>query len=310
MSGAPAVGSAPALIVNVSHLGPLDGAILEGLLEIALHADELGFDQLLMTDHVVLGTNLDSHAALGGPFPWPPEHPYPDPLIVLAAIAAMTSRIRLTTGVLIAPLRPAVLLAKQAATLDQISNGRLELGVGTGWQLEEFEALGVPMEGKAARMDDLVRACRTLWRDSPASFESPTVSFRDIYCRPLPVQPGGVPFWFAGGPNRAVARRVAELGDGWCPLTRSTSQVWPGASASCARSSSGPAVTRPAPGCGSPCRPCATVVGPTSTRPSPRSTPTSRPAPPPSRSRSATSSTGSTRCPTPSVRPVTRCRAS
>ena len=103
-----------------------------------------------------------------GKFPLPPEYPWFEPLTMLAAIAGATSRIRLATGVLISPLRPAVLLAKIAATLDVVSGGRLDLGVGTGWQREEYEASGIPFAGRAARMDDQLRACRVLWSDAPA----------------------------------------------------------------------------------------------------------------------------------------------
>jgi probable F420-dependent oxidoreductase len=207
-----------ALTVNVSHLGDWARPYQDQLLAIARCSDELGFEQIMLTDHVVLGTNLDSHGALGGPFPWPPEHPYPDPIVMLSAIAAVTTNIRLSTGVLLAPMRAAVLLAKMIATLDQLSHGRVDLGVGTGWQQEEFDALGVPMEGKAARMDDTIRACKVLWRGGPSTFSSPTVSYTDVFCVPLPAQGADVPIWFAGAPIRRVAQRVAELGAGWLPL--------------------------------------------------------------------------------------------
>jgi alkanesulfonate monooxygenase SsuD/methylene tetrahydromethanopterin reductase-like flavin-dependent oxidoreductase (luciferase family) len=120
--------------------------------------------------------------------------------------------------VLIAPIRPALLLAKTLATLDVLSGGRLDLGVGSGWQREEFEAAGVPFERRAARMDDVLRACRVLWRDSPASFSSPTVSFDEIWCEPRPVQEGGIPISFgcALGPKNVA--RIVEMGAGWAPL--------------------------------------------------------------------------------------------
>src|SRR5207237_1783610 len=107
-----------------------------------------------------------------------------EPLTLLTAVAAITSTIRLATGILIAPLRPAVLLAKTAATLDVLSGGRLELGVGTGWQQEEFEALGVSYEDRWQRTDDAIAACRVLWRDLPSTFESSTLSFHGFFCAP------------------------------------------------------------------------------------------------------------------------------
>ena len=153
-----------------------------------------------------------------GTFPYPPEEPWPEPLVVLAAIAGVTTRVRLSTGILIAPLRPAVLLAKTAATLDVLSGGRLDLGVGSGWQREEFWASGIEWADREQRLDDTVAACRVLWRDAPASFTSPTVSFADIWCRPAPLQPGGIPVWFGGGATERTARRIATSGDGWLPM--------------------------------------------------------------------------------------------
>jgi probable F420-dependent oxidoreductase len=152
-----------------------------------------------------------------GKFPLPPEYPWFEPLTMLAAIAGATSRIRLGTGVLITPLRPAVLLAKIAATLDVVSGGRLDLGVGTGWQREEYEASGIPFAGRMARMDDQLRACRVLWRDGPASFDSETVRFEGIWSNPKPLQ-SPLPLWFGLAPTEANARRVAELGQGWIPI--------------------------------------------------------------------------------------------
>jgi probable F420-dependent oxidoreductase len=142
--------------------------------------------------------------------------------VALGAVAAVTRRARLGTNVLIAPLRPAVLLAKMVATLDVLSGGRVDLGVGVGWQLDEFAAVGVPFEGVGGRLEDLVGACQTLWRGGPASFASPTVSFTDMVCSPTPVQGSGLPIWFGGSARRTTARRVARLGHGWSPIGNTT----------------------------------------------------------------------------------------
>jgi alkanesulfonate monooxygenase SsuD/methylene tetrahydromethanopterin reductase-like flavin-dependent oxidoreductase (luciferase family) len=115
-------------------------------------------------------------------------------------------------------LRPATLLAKAAATLDAVSGGRLDLGVGSGWQREEFWAAGTGWADREQRLDDTVAACRILWRDAPASFASATVAFDSVWCRPQPVQPGGIPVWFGGGATERTARRIATLGDGWLPM--------------------------------------------------------------------------------------------
>ena len=100
-----------------------------------------------------------------------------------------------------------------------LSRGRLDLGVGTGWQREEFTDPGQPFAGRGARLDDTVRACRALWNEPPpVSFSSPTVRFADLWCEPRPVQRGGIPVWFGGGATDATARRIGALGDGWLPV--------------------------------------------------------------------------------------------
>ena len=138
--------------------------------------------------------------------------------MTLASIASATNNIRLSTSVLISPLRPPVLLAKMIATLDQLSHGRVDLGVGVGWQREEYDALQVPFEKRGQRLVDQLRACQTLWRDCPASFESETISFDNVYCRPAPAQTGGVPLWFGMAPSETNCQRIAELGVGWLPI--------------------------------------------------------------------------------------------
>jgi probable F420-dependent oxidoreductase len=194
----------------------LFGGDVRALVDVAEAADELGIGQVVLPDHVLIGAHTDRYPF--GTFPAPPERPWPEPLTVLAAIAARTRRIRLSTGVLVSPLRPAALLAKTVATLDALSGGRVDLGVGTGWQREEYDASGVPFEHRGRRMDDQLRACRALWADAPARFESSTVSFDDSWCRPAPVQAGGVPIWFGGPGTAATGRRIAELGVGWLPI--------------------------------------------------------------------------------------------
>src|SRR5262245_28431383 len=157
-----------------------------------------------------------------GPFPFPIEVPWLEPLTVLAAIAGATSRVRLATGILIAPLRPAIVLAKTVATLDVLSQGRVELGAGVSWQREEFDAAGLDFAARAQRLDDTIAACRVLWRDSPASFASQTVSFERLWCEPRPVQPGGIPVWFSGTLHQRNLERIVRWGDGWIPIMTAT----------------------------------------------------------------------------------------
>lgn len=207
----------PRIAVALSHVEPQVGPHLERLLELARAVEDGGADQLVLSEHVILADVISGHPGKASTFPFPGTEQYPEPMVALAAIAAVTRRVTLSTNILIAPLRPAALLAKMAATLDCLSGGRLELGVGTGWHQPEYAAIGVPMEKLPQRLDDTLRACRALWRTRPASFSSPTVSFTDMYCCPAPVQ-AELPLWIGGDVTRGMARRVAELGQGWTPM--------------------------------------------------------------------------------------------
>ncbi len=203
--------------VFITHANRVLGDDLSGLVDTARAIERAGADYVVVADHVVLGTTRDSHGALANPLPYPQDEPYPEPLVTLAAIAAVTSQLRLATGILIAPLRPPALLAKSAATLAALSQGRLDLGVGTGWHDEEFAALGTRLEDKVQRLDDAIEICRLLWSGEPVSFEAPSVTFSGVVCSPVP--PGGsVPLWFAGRPIAPTLRRVLRYGVGWLPL--------------------------------------------------------------------------------------------
>ena len=169
-----------------------------------------------MPDHLAIGTRTDRYPY--GKFPFERDEPWLEPLTLLAAMAGATRRIRLATSILIAPLRPALLLAKTLASLDVLSDGRVDLGVGTGWQPEEFDGAGTPFSGRGGRMDDTLRACRALWSQAPVSFESPTVRFESLWCLPQPVQEGGIPIWIGGALNARNRARMVEYGAGWMPL--------------------------------------------------------------------------------------------
>ena len=213
-----------ALSVTISGLARLFGDDLGAVVDVARIADDLGVDQLVLPDHVAIGSRLDRYP-YGAKFPYPAEEPWLEPLTALAAIAGATSRVRLGTGVLIAPLRPVLLLAKTVATLDVLSRGRLDLGIGTGWQREEFVERGMDFLGRTARMDDAVRACRALWEtEPPVSFVSPTISFSEIWSEPRPVQ-SRVPIWYGGQLTEPMVARISELGDGWLPLGPTVSEI-------------------------------------------------------------------------------------
>ncbi|MFJ8622520.1 TIGR03619 family F420-dependent LLM class oxidoreductase [Kitasatospora sp. NPDC093550] len=188
----------PQLSLGVSlqpHRPSDDGT---GLLRAARRAEELGFD------HVAVGNRLlESGFGLDT-----------DPFVLLAAVAGATTRLRLLTSVLVAPYYPAAVLANQAATLDVVSGGRLILGVGTGWNPEEFSAVGVPVRERGARTDDHLAAARALWSHRPTDFDGPFTTLRAARLGVTPVTPGGPPVWI-GGHSDAALRRALRLGDGW-----------------------------------------------------------------------------------------------
>jgi probable F420-dependent oxidoreductase len=196
--------------------GDMAGGDPAVVVDTARRAEEAGFAGVVISDHVVMGARTDRYP--WGSFKQAPDCPWPEPLTVLTAVAAVTTRLRLCTGILIAPLRPATLLAKTAATLDVLSHGRLELGVGTGWQQEEFDAQGLDAAARGQLLTDTIGACRALWGPSPASFASASVSFADIWCHPRPVSPGGPPVLFSGTLTPRNVRRIVDLGDGWIPI--------------------------------------------------------------------------------------------
>jgi len=218
-----------ALSVTVSGVSRLFGAGPDALLEAARIADAVGIDQLAFPDHLAIGPRTDRYPY--GRFPFGADEPWLEPLTAMAAVAAATRRLRIASAVLVAPLRPALVLAKTLATLDWLSDGRLDLGVGVGWQPEEFDGAGVRFRGRGARLDDSLRACRVLWRDAPASFESATVRFRDLRCLPRPRQPGGIPIWFGGAASPRNAARIAELGAGWMPVSGGEAELGQGIAA-------------------------------------------------------------------------------
>jgi probable F420-dependent oxidoreductase len=192
------------------------------LVELARHAEDLGVDAVAVADHVVLGP--DTSAYPFGDFPLPQDAPFLEPLTVLTAVAMATSRIRLTTGILIAPLRPAPLLAKTVATLDVLSGGRVELGVGVGWHEAEYCASGVDFDGRGVALDHVIGACRALWSQPVATFRSATVGFSNVSSAPLPVQQP-LPVLFAGSAHARNLERLATLGDGWITVMGASADV-------------------------------------------------------------------------------------
>nr|WP_240945280.1 TIGR03619 family F420-dependent LLM class oxidoreductase [Rhodococcus sp. HNM0569] len=203
--------------VNVPNFGPALAADDYGqLLAVCRAADAAGFDRLQVTDHVVMGSDTSGYT--WSAFPTAPDEHWLEPLTVLAVLAGQTERIRLGTGIVIAALRGGAVLAKTAATLDLLSGGRLDLGVGTGWQAREYEAAGLDFAQRGRLLDDTLEVCHALWSGAPAAVDNGTVSFSDVYCSPR--RP--VPVWVSGSLSRAVVRRTARWGTGWIPIMGAT----------------------------------------------------------------------------------------
>lgn len=186
-------------------------------IEFARAAEAAGFESLWTVEHVVVPAGYQSAYPYdrSGRMPGSDDSPIPDPLVWLAFLASATSTIRLATGVLILPQRNPVVLAKELATLDYLSQGRMLLGAGVGWLAEEFEAIGVPFDERGRRTDDAIGALRALWSEDRATYEGTFTSFHDCIVRPQPVR-GTIPVHI-GGHSEAAARRAGRLGDGFFP---------------------------------------------------------------------------------------------
>ena len=186
-------------------------------LEICRRAEAVGFESLWGGEHVIIPDEIYSKYPYtdDGKIPAEPDTPIPDPLIWLAFAAAAAPTLRLGTCILIVPQRNPLVLAKELATLDQLSGGRVELGLGVGWLKEEFEALGVPWERRGARNDEYIEAMRALWQGPHAEFHGDFVDFPPVTCSPRPVN-GSIPIVVGGDTERAIAR-AGKIADGYFP---------------------------------------------------------------------------------------------
>ena len=188
----------------------------------ARHAEGCGFESVVLVEHAVVISDYQSTYpyARSGRMPLPDDCRIPDPLDLMAYLAAVTDRITLATGVLVIPNHAPVVLAKRVATVDVLSGGRVRMGVGVGWMDEELAATGADPRTRGRRTDETIAAMRALWADAGpdgADFDGQFVSFHHAHSFPKPVRPGGVPLHI-GGHSEAAARRAGRLGDGFQPL--------------------------------------------------------------------------------------------
>ncbi len=200
------------VFANVMQFGTAEGARAIGSA-----AEDTGFDSVWTVEHVVVPKGYQSEYPYSptGKMPGPEDSPIVDSFIWLAYLAATTTTLKLATGVAILPQRNVIYTAKEIATLDQLSGGRVLLGVGAGWLEEEFKMLGVPFERRGDRLDEYIRALRVLWAEDEPTFHGEFVDFDGAICRPQPVDQQ-VPIVIGGHTDRA-ARRAGELGDGFFP---------------------------------------------------------------------------------------------
>ena len=214
---------APQLSTTLINFAADDPGSWQYLLDRARAADRAGIDRLVVSDHVVYGENLDAYSqpelggSKGGKQPTGPDGQWLEPLTLLSVVAGITTQVRLGTNILIAALRRPVVLSKTLSTLDVLSGGRVDLGVGVGWQKEEYDAAGLSFANRGKLLDHTLAVLQTMWREQRAAYSDAFLQFEAIHQMPKPRQAGGVPIWVSGTANPLVARRLARFGTGWIP---------------------------------------------------------------------------------------------
>ena len=195
------------------------------LVRFAVEAEQAGIDGVMVSEHIVLGPSADADGLPANPRDYAlpgnqdPATPWPSPLVLLSAIAAATSRIRLVAGALISPLRHPLASAKELATLDRLSGGRLVVQPTVSWHRDEFDALGVPFGRRGEILDEQLDIWARAWSGKPFSYEGTHRTFRKIWIEPQPVTPGGPPLWFGGSSlHPRLIRRLVRYGSGFNPL--------------------------------------------------------------------------------------------
>jgi probable F420-dependent oxidoreductase len=198
---------------------------LRALVRIAVEAEAAGVDAVMLSEHVVLGPASGAGGIMGNPRDYAapgnqdPATPWPDSIVLASAIAASTTSLRIALAAVIAPLRHPLLLAKQLATLDLLSEGRLVVQPTVSWHEQEYEALGVPFHQRGKILDEQLEAMAIAWRDTPAAYTGRHFSFSDVYLEPKPFRPEGPRMWLGGQSlHPALLRRLVRYGDGFHPF--------------------------------------------------------------------------------------------
>ncbi len=204
-----------------------DGRDLPSLVRWAREAEDAGFDSVMISEHIVLAPSAARNGLMLNPREYAlpgnqdPATPWPSSVVLLSAIAAVTERIRLVAGAVIAPLRHPLLIARELGSLDLLSGGRLVVLPTVSWLEEEYAALDVPFHRRGDLLDEHLQAWAVLWRDTPASYSGQHYSFRDVYFEPKACRPGGPSLWLGGsGMHQRMLARIVRYGDGFNPLGR------------------------------------------------------------------------------------------
>ncbi|MDH3532479.1 MAG: LLM class flavin-dependent oxidoreductase [Gammaproteobacteria bacterium] len=202
-----------------------DGQDLGSLIDWAVLAERAGIWGVMLSEHICLGPSAGSKGreanerAYMAPGNQDPATPWPSSMLLHAAIASRTTTLRLACCAIIAPLRHPVDLAKQLATLDCLSQGRVIVQPTVSWHKDEYDCLGVDFRRRGMLLDEHLRAWQLLWAESPASFEGDHYRFHDCYCDPKPCRPGGPELWFGGQSlSKPLLRRLIEYGSGFHPF--------------------------------------------------------------------------------------------
>jgi probable F420-dependent oxidoreductase len=201
--------------LNLMGAERLFGGNYAPVLELAARADQAGIDLISTCDHLGFDGDVHAERVRTHGFPYPIEQPWLEPLCFLSAVAAVTKRARLSVFVLVAPLRPALLLAKQLATLDVISGGRVTMALGVGWQKAEYDAAGMAFEGRFGFLEEMILACRALWGQAPASFAGARIQFENFHSFPQPIQGQQLPILLGFAPTDRNFERISRVADGW-----------------------------------------------------------------------------------------------
>jgi probable F420-dependent oxidoreductase len=203
--------------VGLNFMGAegLFGGSMTSVLELATKVDAMGVDLISTCDHLGFNAAVHAERVRTHGFPYGINQPWIEPMSFLSAVAAVTKRARLSCFVLVAPFRAPLLLAKQLATLDVISGGRVTMCLGVGWQKAEFDANNQMFEGRFGYLEEMVLACRALWGNAPAAFHGKHINFDDFHSLPFPVQGAKLPLLLGFAPTDRNFERIARVADGW-----------------------------------------------------------------------------------------------